>query len=390
MKAAKLTTLLLFLFAFSACDKDLPPDDIIPLPNPGINYPRILGSTIDSVMDADEIPGLAVALIRNGEIDWLSNYGMANIEENRRVDNNTRFMLNGTADVITAMAVLQAIEQGLFGLDDDINDYLDEPIVHPTFPNAIITVRNLLAHTSGIKDDPSYLNVAFVAGMDSDTDLETFLMDYLIKGRPRYFFTNFSSERPGKVYSYSRIGLALAAMLIRKTSTVEFDLYCKTHLFAQLGLSNVSWFLADLPPSELAIPYQKNGNQLEAQPLYNYSIYPSWGLRISAEHLARFWQGMINQGVYGDQRLIEADTREFMERVTFPLADEEQSIGWRYDSLDQRLVLGNMGNDIGYSSMMSWDVNSENGVILLSNGDDKGNALRFLTTQIMDAADSRP
>ena len=144
-----------------------------------------------------------------------------------------------------------------------------------------------------------------------------------------------------------------------------------------------------LPISELAIPYQKNGNQLQPQPLYNYTIYPSWGLRISAEHLARFWQGMINDGVYGDQRLIDSDTREFMQRVTYPLADEEQSIGWRYDSLDQRLILGTAGNDVGYSSMMSWDVNTENGVILLSNGDDKGAALRFLTNKIMDAAEAR-
>ena len=112
---------------------------------------------IESTMQTHLIPGLSISIVKNGHIVWEKYFGYANIEENIIVDENTMFILSSISKTITATALMQLFEDGLFILDDDIDEYLPFNVNHPDYPNIPITFKMLLSHTSGIKDNWSVM-----------------------------------------------------------------------------------------------------------------------------------------------------------------------------------------------------------------------------------------
>ena len=114
-----------------------------------------LDSLIISTMSTYHIPGLA-ALITTKEdgIIWKRNYGYANVALNQLVEDSTLFMIASVSKTIVPTAIMQFWEADSFGLDDNINDYLDDfQVTNPSHPNDTITFRMLMMHTSGINDN---------------------------------------------------------------------------------------------------------------------------------------------------------------------------------------------------------------------------------------------
>ncbi|MFC2089007.1 serine hydrolase domain-containing protein, partial [Calditrichota bacterium] len=103
---------------------------------------------IKTSMNNNHIPGLATAIVKNNKIIWNNCYGFRDIQNNLNVNDTTAFLLASVSKTITATALMQLWEQGLFQLDDDINNYLptDILVVNPWYPNEPITFRQLLTH----------------------------------------------------------------------------------------------------------------------------------------------------------------------------------------------------------------------------------------------------
>ena len=108
---------------------------------------------IESTMETHLIPGLSISIIKNNDIVWEKQLGYANIINNIPVDENTMFILSSISKTVTATALLQLFEEGLFNLDDDIDNYLPFNVNHPDYPLTPITFKMLLTHSSGIKDN---------------------------------------------------------------------------------------------------------------------------------------------------------------------------------------------------------------------------------------------
>src|SRR5262249_10292143 len=105
-----------------------------------------------------DVPGLAAGIVKNGRLVCASAVGMANIEENRPATPDTLFLIASVSKTLAATAPMQLHDQGKFGLDDDINNYLPFRVVVPAAPTAPITFRQLLTHTSSISDNTDYIN----------------------------------------------------------------------------------------------------------------------------------------------------------------------------------------------------------------------------------------
>jgi CubicO group peptidase (beta-lactamase class C family) len=104
---------------------------------------------IQAQMQARHVPGAALAVIRNGQLLKIQTYGLANIEWNQAVTRQSPFWLDSLTKLITAVGVMQLVHTGQIALDDSITRYLpDAPAEWEP-----VTVRHLLAHQSGIKDD---------------------------------------------------------------------------------------------------------------------------------------------------------------------------------------------------------------------------------------------
>ena len=110
--------------------------------------------TVDELMERFKVPGFSVAVIHNFEIHWARGYGIADVETGAPVDVETLFQAASISKPVAAMGVLRAVQDGLFALDDDINDILESwTLDGGEFTRGRpVTPRMLTSHTSGLGD----------------------------------------------------------------------------------------------------------------------------------------------------------------------------------------------------------------------------------------------
>jgi len=109
-----------------------------------------LESFIPAYMHQEDIPGVSVALIRNGEVVWTEGFGVANALIKKPVTQETLFEVASNSKVVTAYIALRLVDQGKLSLDVPLNAYLTEPWLPPSEYRDIITLRHVLSHNSGL------------------------------------------------------------------------------------------------------------------------------------------------------------------------------------------------------------------------------------------------
>ena len=321
-------------------------------------------------MAAAKVPGLAACIIRESRIDWSRGYGWANIEEQVPVTPDTIFMLASVSKTVTGTALMQVYDEGLFGLDDDVNDHLDFPVVNPGHPGVPITFRQLLAHTSSIRDNWGVLSLFYTDG-DSPIPLGLYVAHYLAPGGLLYFpRLNYHGYAPGTGGDYSNAGFALNGHLVEAITGTPFDQYCNENIFAPLGMDETSWFLRDLDESRVAMPYTYRYLQGEHAPTghYGYPDYPDGQLRTSVAQLARFLIAHIDFGLYQGTRILDPATAAAMRTVQFPGIDPIQGLAFYYWVEGGEIRLGHNGGDEGVRTEMWMRPADGAGVILMANG----------------------
>lgn len=326
-----------------------------------------LGDFIAERMDTARLPGLAAALVYDGEVTAAGAWGMANVEEDRPVGVDTIFNLASVSKTITAAAVMQAVEDGQFKLDDDVDDVLPFDVAHPDSGKAI-TARMLLTHTSGIADNWDVMDVVYTDG-DSPIALGDFLEGYLTPGGDWYYAGQNFGDAPGESYDYSNIGASLAGYLVEAASGEGFDTWTEDRIFSPLGMDACSWHLSDLDEDDIAMPYGWYSGDWEPYGFYGYPDYPDGLLRTSAPQLARFLAAFTAGGVYDGERILDADTVDDMLSAQIPDIDDTQGLIWYSWDLDGDTVWGHNGGDDGVATEILFRPSDGAGVVLLANGD---------------------
>jgi CubicO group peptidase (beta-lactamase class C family) len=185
-------------------------------------------------MARQQIPGIAVAVVRNGTIVLARGYGFANVEHQVPVKPETVFQSGSVGKQFTATAVMRLVEQGRVSLDDRITKYLPEGA--PRW-NAI-KVRHLLTHTGGTTDYPS--------NFDFRRD---YTEDALVK-RAAAIPLAFA---PGTKWSYSNIGYLLLGVLIHRVTGEFYGDVLEEHIFEPLGMTTTRIISeADIVPNRAA------------------------------------------------------------------------------------------------------------------------------------------
>ena len=111
---------------------------------------------LNAVTQQDAIPGFGVAIINNNQVLFAKGFGYADIKSKTPYTIHTFQPIASISKTLVAVALMKAQELKKLKLDDEINQYLPFPIIHPRFPAKPITIRHLANHSSGLKDTPQY------------------------------------------------------------------------------------------------------------------------------------------------------------------------------------------------------------------------------------------
>jgi CubicO group peptidase (beta-lactamase class C family) len=176
---------------------------------------------IEAEMQKRRIPGLALAVIRDGKVIKEKAYGLANIELNVPASKDTIYQIASNTKTFTAAAVMLLVEEGKLSLDDKVTRLL------PGLPGAWndVSVRHCLTHTSGLPD-------LFSSPCDFEPVAPTWNEAMkILASRPLV-------SKPGETWSYNQTGYVLIGMIIEKITGMKFEEYLRQRFFLPLGMTS--------------------------------------------------------------------------------------------------------------------------------------------------------
>lgn len=174
---------------------------------------------VKAQMQTQKIPGLSIAVVRDGEVVKAKGYGLANVELNVPASAETVYQSGSTGKQFTATAVMMLVEEGKLALDDKINKYfLDSP---ESWNN--ITIRHLLTHTSGTTDYPK------------DFDFRRDYTEAELLKKAQSIPLAFA---PGEKWSYSNLGYVTLGILVSKVAGKFYGDFLQERIFKPLGMSS--------------------------------------------------------------------------------------------------------------------------------------------------------
>jgi len=312
---------------------------------------------VTAEMRTEKMPGLALAVVRDGQIIKVRGYGLANIELDVPVKPETIFQTGSVGKQFTATAVMMLMEDGKIRLDDPIGKYL--PGAPATWKN--ITVRNLLTHTSGIHDyeteSLTKKGAAFVNLRNDYTEDELFK---IFRELPLDF-------PPGSQWRYSNSGYVVLGILIHKMTGQFYGDVLQERIFRPLGMTSTRIISeADIIPNRAAGYRLVNGeikNQEWVSPTLNTTadgaLYTNvldmakWDAALYTEKLLK--QGSLNQ-MWTPVRLNDGKTAEY-------------GFGWDVTNVNVHRLIEHGGAWQGFTTQISRYVDDKFTVIVLTNLD---------------------
>jgi len=285
-----------------------------------ISFSQNLSSAFSAISEGnDMMGGSLVVFCESGIIENLS-VGKSDFSRNISASTDTKYRVASISKTITAIAIMQLVEQNLLDLDDDISSILGYSVLNPDHPSIPLTTRMLLSHTSTIIDGPTYssfLNATVNNSLIPD------LSEILTTGGTYYSETQFNNTLPGSYFNYANINYVILGTIIEKISNLRFDVYCKQYISEPLEI-DASFNVNDLTDlDQLAVLYRKvnsvwtpQADDYEGiQPVFsNLNGYvpgtnggrfgPQGGFRCSGQDLAKIFLVLMNNGSFDGVTLL--------------------------------------------------------------------------------------
>jgi CubicO group peptidase (beta-lactamase class C family) len=343
-----------------------------------------LDSLITNALKQANIMGFSAAVVVDKRVVWMKGYGYMDWQRTRPFTPSTIAKVASVSKPFVGVSMMRAVQEGKLSLDTDINRYLPFRVVNPFHPDAVITLRHLATHTSGITDRWEVYRSTYRYDGDTGEDLLKFLRDYFTPSGPHYARDNFLEARPGELREYSNIGAALAGLIVERAVGQPLNTYTRTQIFNPLKMRNSGWFMREIDRANHTTHFVSQSGTAVPIPTYGHTTYPEGGLHTSVADLSKFFIAMLNDGLYDGARILGAASAAEMRRfqltdanrpTNFPAADGNTGLFWRTKFNGQRV--GHGGNDPGLQVEMLSDLTGELGVIYISNTSLSGSDQRF-------------
>ena len=301
---------------------------------------------IRAEMKTQQIPGLSLAVIKNGEIVLARGYGLANVEHQVPVNPETIFQSGSMGKQFTATAVMMLVEDGKLSLDDKITKYFTDG---PESWNKI-TVRHLLTHTSGMTDYPD------------DFDLRR---DYTEDELVQRIKTIPLAFQPGEKWSYSNLAYVMLGVLIHKVSGKFYGDYLQERVFKPLSMTTARVISeADIVPNRAA-GYRVANGQLKNQNWVSPSLNTTadGALYLTVYDMAK-WDAALYTG-----KLLK---RASLETMWTPVKLNDgkthpYGFGWALGEVRGHRVIEHGGAWQGFKSQISRYVDDKLTVVVFAN-----------------------
>ena len=311
--------------------------------------------------------GMAVAVVKGGEIVYHNQFGVKNLETREPIAEDDLFRIASISKSFSATSIMQLKEQGLVSLDTDVSELAGFPIRNPRYPDTVITLEMLLSHTSSLNDSEGY-----------------FTLDVINPATNPHWQNCYTPYKPGEGYEYCNLNFNLVGTFIEKLSGERFDQYVVHHVLKPLGIYggycvdslDRSKFVSlynyiDGQYVEESEAYEPRSERIAAYKFgYDTPVFsPTGGMKISALGLARYMMMHMGWGTAPDgTKLIEEEDSRSMQTERSAPEHYGLALEHAFDRIPGVELVGHTGSAYGLRSAMFWAVDRSFGLVCISSG----------------------
>lgn len=313
-----------------------------------------------------KMPGLSIALWRNGEVVYAKGFGFKSVESSEPSTPSTNYCVGSVTKMFTALAVMQLYEKGLLSPEDPAGKYIE------VFEGTGITLHHLLTHTSGIPAlgyAEALIDSYYGLGgpwlpISTPDQVLAFARDY----------TNWYTFKPGERWFYLNEGYVALGKIIEKVSGTKYEEYVKKNILEKLSMAK-SYFTREeyLADNDKAAPYLQTaeGKLVRVEPLFGISA--DGGLFSNVLDLLKFAEAMVNRGYYRGVQVLGREFVELMEKPHVKLPYESPTSKYYgyglivHDDFHGRKLVGHSGSVLVYTAYLGYIPSDRVAVAVLSN-----------------------
>jgi CubicO group peptidase (beta-lactamase class C family) len=255
---------------------------------------RGLDAYIEHAMRDWEVPGLALAVVRNDSVIYARGYGVRELGRPDRVDEHTLFAIASTTKAMTVAALGMLADEGRLRWDDPVGTHLPAFVLHDPYVTRELTVRDLLTHRAGVsRSDQLWISAPF------DRD------EVLRRARHLPTVAGFRAQ-----YGYNNIMYIAAGEVVGAASGSTWDDFLEQRLFRPLGMTR-STTRANVVETRdnVAASHTRVGGSVQPVPRRNYDNIGGAGAVFSSVHdMAQWIRLHLNEGSHAGTRLLEPRT----------------------------------------------------------------------------------
>ncbi len=313
-------------------------------------------AAVSKFMASTHVPGVSIAVVESGQLEWASGFGFADLENNVPASEYTLYRLASISKSLTATAAMQLWERGRLDLDAPVQKYC------PAFPqkSAAITTRQVMGHLGGIRH--------YKTGPDDLEIGNTKHFDDPIQGGLDFFKNDALVAPPGSHFHYSTQGYTLVGCVMEGASGAKYTDFMRQNIFVPAGMEHTQ-----VDNRFTIIPYRtrfyeksKSGDVQNADFLDSSYKIPGGGWLSSAEDMAKFEVAILSD------KLIKRATRDLMWTPLKPSdgSKDGYGLGWGAGDENGIAVVSHTGGQQGTSTAFLIAPSQQDGVVVLTNMED--------------------
>ncbi len=312
-------------------------------------------------MDYYGVPGVSIAVIKDGQISWAKGYGLIQKGKKDLVDTETVFSVGSVSKIGTAVAVLRLVDQNSLKLDEDVNTYISKWKVpnNKYTENSPVTIRRILSHTAGLT---IHGFADFLPNEELPNTVDILRGDHPAKNSP--VMVNIPV---GSRYRYSGGGTQVLQLVVEETSDLPFADATSELVFKPLAMKH-STYQNPLPDSygNIASAHDYNGNPVALpRGFQSFPEMAASGLWTTPTDVARMIITLMNSyhGLSEDF-LSQSLTLDMMTMV--PPSD--YGLGPRLSVNENEVIFSHNGANDSYRAYFRGYLEGKDGFVILTNG----------------------
>ena len=339
------------------------------------------------VLKEFEVPGLAIGIVKDGNVLLAKGYGVRKLGAPAPVDENTLFGIASNTKAFTAALLAMLVDEGKISWDDPVVKHLPAFQLYDPYVTREMTIRDLLTHRSGL-------------GLGAGDLLWRPPTDYSREEIVRRFrfvkpATSFRSR-----YAYDNVLYMVAGQVVAAVTGKSWDEVIKERIFTPLGMTTSNTRGAALSEGgNVAAPHAKIGDRLQSvSPMALDNVAPAGAINSSVGEMAKWLIAQLNRGQLGEGRRLfsERQSREMWSAQTItPLGEppphlaalrsnfSAYGLGWGLSEYRGSKIVSHTGGLLGYVSRVTLVPDLNLGVVVLTN-QQSGGAFQSLTYRILD------